>query len=136
MGRRGLPFLHSGLHSSPTHTSAVYWREPGEQVHIQVSWGFSSVLSKSMTRTSGLRPPWNKGSLVQSNSALRVESRASSSCWGEPGDICRQNKWGLEKTVDFSTSLEKWVGRWPVRHHVQAISLELGTWELATLACM
>lgn len=88
-------FLRSGLYcaSGPMRSRAAHWREPGEQVGIQVSWGFSSELSKSMTRTAGLRPPWNKGSLVQSKSALRVESRAWSSCWEELGDIFRENKW-------------------------------------------
>lgn len=91
-------FLRSGLHcaSGPTRSRAAHWREAGKQVGIQVSWGFSSELSKSMTRTAGLRPPWNKGSLVQSKSALRVESWAWSSCWEELGDIFRENKWSCK----------------------------------------
>lgn len=57
---------------------------------------------------------------MQSNSVSRVESRAWSSCWEERGDICRQNKWGLEETVGFSTSLEKGAGRQPMRQDIQA----------------
>lgn len=63
---------------------------------------------------------WDRASLVQSHSALRVESRARSSCWEEPGDIFRENKAGLETTVDFSTSLDRRTGRRPARLAVPA----------------
>lgn len=105
-----IPFLCTGLGcaSSPMCASTAHWRELGVGP-IQVSWGFSSELSRSMTLTSGLRPPWNKGPLVQTSSALRVESGAWSSCWEERSAV-RQSEQGLAETGDFSTSLRKWVG--------------------------
>lgn len=110
------PFLSPGLRcaSSPAHTSPIYWREPGEPVHVQVSWGFSSELSRSMTRTSGWRPPWDKGPLVQSSSVSRVESRLGAAA-GKSGEAYAGKASGALQRRWTSQLAQSRLMRWDVQ---------------------
>lgn len=105
----------------------------GEWVHTQVSWGFSSELSKSVTRASGLWRPWNKGPVVQSSSASRVES-GTLQLLRRAGRHPQTKPVGPWRDFGFCNHQEEWAGHWtfqPTRADVQAHwawGLQLSTW--------